>query len=303
MVSQALMGALVAGGVLVASNQKASADTHVEVIAGDTVNKLAHEYDSTPDAIIQKNNLQDPNHLDVGQQLDIPNDRPDENVGTDRSTANIDGLTQAAATTSNMIAQTNVNGNSQVDNNVNRSNNVSNVNNVAGVSNNSGYSQTNYSNGASQLVNTQQAYGSQNSNRVNTVQQTSSSSVASSNYQGRVTPSQAVATAQAQVGTPYVWGGNKPGGFDCSGLVQYSYQLGPNYRTTYQQTNLGAHHYDVQNAQSGDLYFWGSDAAPHHVAIAEGNGQYVQAPQPGQNVQQGNINWYRPNYYVSMQNR
>lgn len=297
------MGALVAGGVLVASNQKASADTHVEVITGDTVNKLAHEYDSTPDAIIQKNNLQDPNHLDVGQQLDIPNDRPDENVGTDRSTANVDGLTQAAATTSNMIAQTNVNENSQVDNNVNRSNNVSSANSVAGVANNSSYSQTNYSNGASQSVNTQQTYGSQNSNRVNAVQPTSSSNTASSNYQGRVTPSQAVATAQAQVGTPYVWGGNKPGGFDCSGLVQYSYQLGPNYRTTYQQTNLGAHHYDVQNAQSGDLYFWGSDAAPHHVAIAEGNGQYVQAPQPGQNVQQGNINWYRPNYYVSMQNR
>ena len=303
MVSQVLMGALVAGGVLVASNQKASADTHVEVVAGDTVNKLAHEYDSTPDAIIQKNNLQDPNHLDVGQQLDIPNDRPDENAGTDRSTANVDGLTQAAATTSNMIAQTNVNGNSQVDNNVNRSNNLSSVNNVAGVSNNFGYSQTNYSNGASQSVNTQQAYGSQNVNRVNTVQQTNNSNATGSNYQGQVTPSQAVATAQAQVGTPYVWGGNKPGGFDCSGLVQYSYQLGPNYRTTYQQTNLGAHHYDVQNAQSGDLYFWGSDAAPHHVAIAEGNGQYVQAPQPGQNVQQGNINWYRPNYYVSMQNR
>lgn len=295
------MGALVAGGVLVANNQKASANTHVEVIAGDTVNKLAHEYDSSAEAIVQKNNLQDPNHLDVGQQLDIPNDRPDENVGTDRSTANVDGLTQAAATTSNMIAQTNVNGNS--DNNVNRSNNVSSANSVAGAANNSSYSQTNYSNGASQSVNTQQAYGSQNVNRVNTVQQTNNSNATGSNYQGRVTPSQAVATAQAQVGTPYVWGGNKPGGFDCSGLVQYSYQLGPNYRTTYQQTNLGAHHYDVQNAQSGDLYFWGSDAAPHHVAIAEGNGQYVQAPQPGQNVQQGNINWYRPNYYVSMQNR
>lgn len=102
------------------------------------------------------------------------------------------------------------------------------------------------------------------------------------------------------VGVPYVWGGNTPSGFDCSGLVQYSYNLGPNYRTTYQQTNLGTHKYDVENAQSGDLYFWGTESAPYHVAIAEGNGNYIQAPTPGQNVQEGNIQYYRPNYYISM---
>lgn len=300
------MGALVAGGVLVANNQKASADTHVEVIAGDTVNKLAHEYDSSAEAIVQKNNLQDPNHLDVGQQLDIPNDRPDENVGTDRSTANVDGLTQAATATSNMIAQTSVDGTSQADSNVNSSNNVNSVNNVNNSINSNDYARVNYSGNtgySGQQTSNGQNYSVQNADYNTTNAQHVNSAAVNSNYQGQVTPAQAVSTAQAQVGTPYVWGGNKPGGFDCSGLVQYSYQLGPNYRTTYQQTNLGAHHYDVQNAQSGDLYFWGSDAAPHHVAIAEGNGQYVQAPQPGQNVQQGNINWYRPNYYVSMQNR
>ena len=109
-----------------------------------------------------------------------------------------------------------------------------------------------------------------------------------------------VAVAQAQIGTPYVWGGNQPGGFDCSGLVQYAYGLGSNYRTTYQQTNLGAHHSDIQNAQSGDLYFWGPDSAPYHVAIATGNGGYIQAPTPGQNVQTGNINYYTPSFYISM---
>lgn len=118
--------------------------------------------------------------------------------------------------------------------------------------------------------------------------------------QGNGSTSSAVATAKSMIGVPYVWGGNTPSGFDCSGLVQYSYGLDASHRTTYQQTNLGAHHYDVQNAQSGDLYFWGTDSAPYHVAIAEGNGQYIQAPQPGQNVQQGDINYYRPSYYISM---
>ncbi|MBB1079323.1 C40 family peptidase [Limosilactobacillus sp. STM2_1] len=118
--------------------------------------------------------------------------------------------------------------------------------------------------------------------------------------QGNGSTSSAVATAQAQLGTPYVWGGNQPDGFDCSGLVQYSYGLGSNYRTTYQQTNLGTHKYDIQNAQSGDLYFWGPDSAPYHVAIATGNGSYIQAPAPGQNVQNGNINYYTPSFYISM---
>lgn len=118
--------------------------------------------------------------------------------------------------------------------------------------------------------------------------------------QGNGSTANAVAVAQAQIGTPYVWGGNQPSGFDCSGLVQYAYGLGSNYRTTYQQTNLGAHHSDIQNAQSGDLYFWGPDSAPYHVAIATGNGSYIQAPTPGQNVQSGNINYYTPSFYISM---
>lgn len=117
---------------------------------------------------------------------------------------------------------------------------------------------------------------------------------------GNGSTASAVATAKSMIGVPYVWGGNTPSGFDCSGLVQYSYGLDSSHRTTYQQTNLGAHHYDVQNAQSGDLYFWGTDSAPYHVAIAEGNGKYIQAPQPGQNVQEGSINYYKPSYYVSM---
>src|SRR5699024_11733059 len=86
--------------------------------------------------------------------------------------------------------------------------------------------------------------------------------------QGNRSTANGIAVALAPIGTPYVWGGNQPGGFDCSGLVQYAYGLGSNYRTTYQQTNLGAHHSDIQNAQSGDLYFWGPDSAPYHVAIA-----------------------------------
>ena len=39
--------------------------------------------------------------------------------------------------------------------------------------------------------------------------------------------------ASKYIGTPYVWGGESPGGFDCSGLVQYCYkQIGVNLERT-----------------------------------------------------------------------
>ena len=106
--------------------------------------------------------------------------------------------------------------------------------------------------------------------------------------------------ALSQRGVAYVWGGNTPAGFDCSGLVQWAYGLGPNYRTTYQQTTLGAHHYDVYNAPKGALLFFGSDAAPYHVAISLGDGTYVHAPEPGDVVKIGYSKYFKPSYFINM---
>ncbi|MBM6955326.1 C40 family peptidase [Lactobacillus coleohominis] len=102
------------------------------------------------------------------------------------------------------------------------------------------------------------------------------------------------------LGTPYVWGGNTPAGFDCSGLVQWAFGLGSNYRTTYQQTNLGTHKRDVYNAPKGSLVFFGNDSSPYHVGISLGNGSFVHAPEPGDRVKITKMAYYTPSFYIVM---
>lgn len=101
----------------------------------------------------------------------------------------------------------------------------------------------------------------------------------------------------AHMGIPYVWGGSTLSGFDCSGLVQYveaqaGVSVGRN--TVAQEANTVRK--SVSEAQPGDLLFWGTPGASHHVAIYIGNGQYVHAPAPGQNVTIGSISSYAPDF-------
>jgi cell wall-associated NlpC family hydrolase len=101
----------------------------------------------------------------------------------------------------------------------------------------------------------------------------------------------AVSLAERYLGVPYVWGGESPSGFDCSGLVQYVYrQVGVNLpRTSQQQATVGTPVPSLADAQPGDLVFFaGSDGTPQspgHVGIYIGNGLMVDAPHTGTNVQ------------------
>ena len=91
---------------------------------------------------------------------------------------------------------------------------------------------------------------------------------------------QAVAVAMQYLGTPYVWGGGAPGGFDCSGLTSYAYgQLGIGLsHFTGAQWNEGVR-VPADQLLPGDLVFFHSDL--HHMGMYIGGGQMIHAPQTG----------------------
>lgn len=111
-----------------------------------------------------------------------------------------------------------------------------------------------------------------------------------------------IAVAEQQIGKPYVWGARGPDSFDCSGLMQYAFMQALGYDIgswTVPQESAGEH-ISVGEAQPGDLLFWGAKGGTSHVALYIGNGQYIHAPQPGENVTVQSISAWSPDFAVRM---
>ncbi len=90
----------------------------------------------------------------------------------------------------------------------------------------------------------------------------------------------AVLAARNAVGKPYVWGANGPSGFDCSGLMQWSYgQAGVSLPRTSQAQRYAGRQVSLDQARPGDLVAYRDDAS--HIGMYMGNGQVVHAPYPG----------------------
>lgn len=102
------------------------------------------------------------------------------------------------------------------------------------------------------------------------------------------------------VGYPYVYAGNTPSGFDCSGFTQYvilntmGYDIG---HASGGQVAYGTW-VDAGNLQPGDLVFFAGTygSGVSHTGVYIGDGQFVHAENPGSGVC---ISWLWSDYYAA----
>jgi len=90
-----------------------------------------------------------------------------------------------------------------------------------------------------------------------------------------------ISKAAEHLGTPYRYGGESPGGFDCSGFVRYIFkQFGYNLpHNAAAQANLGTP-VAKSDLKTGDLVFFGSSSYIDHVGIYSDNGRFIHSSSP-----------------------
>jgi murein DD-endopeptidase len=96
----------------------------------------------------------------------------------------------------------------------------------------------------------------------------------------------AAETALRMVGKPYKYKGDTPSGFDCSGLVRYSY-LAAGMDVPHSTSALKEHTHPVSSREmrKGDLLFFDQSGKKYsHVGIYEGHDRFVHAPSTGKTV-------------------
>jgi cell wall-associated NlpC family hydrolase len=106
-----------------------------------------------------------------------------------------------------------------------------------------------------------------------------------------------VGIAMQYLGTPYVWGGASPSGFDCSGFAMYVYaQLGISlpHNAAMQYSSVGVS-VSRSDLQPGDLVFFDGLG---HMGIYIGGGQFIHAPHTGDVVKISSLSdsWYASTY-------
>ena len=109
---------------------------------------------------------------------------------------------------------------------------------------------------------------------------------------GSSLPERAAHYAAQLVGRPYRYGGASPStGFDCSGLVQWSYaQAGRKLPRSTDDQRVAAQRIRMSELRKGDLIFFDQEGKKNsHVGIYVGGGEFVHAPSSGKRVRRDRL--------------
>jgi cell wall-associated NlpC family hydrolase len=121
-----------------------------------------------------------------------------------------------------------------------------------------------------------------------TAQQSAAESMANATTPAKTQsrPHRGLAIARDMIGMPYRYGGADPRGFDCSGLVYYSYRkAGIEVPRTAAEQYRKSKRVQAGPLQPGDLVFFTiSRDKLSHVGIYAGNGRFIHAPSSGKSV-------------------
>lgn len=97
-----------------------------------------------------------------------------------------------------------------------------------------------------------------------------------------------VEKAKQYIGTPYVYGGSSPSGFDCSGFVKYIYShFGVSLNRVAAAQSYNGYAVSADNMMPGDIICfasYGGRGYINHVGIYVGNGQFIHSPRTGYTV-------------------
>lgn len=89
-----------------------------------------------------------------------------------------------------------------------------------------------------------------------------------------------VRKVKSAIGTPYVYGGSTPGGFDCSGLVKWAYNsVGVELpRTAREQSVVGEKIRKLEDMRAGDIVAFRHPKRGYHTGIYLGDGKFIHSP-------------------------